>query len=664
MKPELQELTVANPVSLQAGQAWAMTAEGESARRRALDAGVELGEDLTNRRSPRVRWPAGVLSGAVVLLLALPALLFLGDESPQSPSTTSPATTTSVTEDTVPGVEQAFYTAVLRCIAEQTGSDFGPVTVDEEGSLTTRGRRALDAAAEGYPGPYQACLEGATGLTGSLVNQTFALSEGEASILIPSGWISTTDDLTPNVGDPWDRVSIGTYTMVPSVEDDDSCALQALVDLSPDDVFIQILERSGPASATPRPPTYAGRLSGIDEGDFWECMSPEERADLGALRFFDFEHEGHQFYVLLALGAETGEDELHTAELVLDSLVIPPEIAAGWTFTEIAFTIREGSAYAIGDGLLFAWGGAPDRTGELMSDGILVNIDTGAHQPISDAPIAPRGQASVVWTGEEFIVFGGRSFTGSLVDGAAYNPLTGVWRLMAPAPLTPVGNPAAVWIDGKMVVWLPGEEPEPNETPQPILGQLASYDPNTDSWTNLDHPDILVVDADLLAIGGDDLILVGGPNVRLQGFYGGPRPLSATVFDSDTQGWSEPITGPDIAAGLAFLLGDGLAVVTEDGAVHLLSDGAWQSHAQLPNSCGSFDWSATSGGGIAYVKCWGNYLLDGSEASLVLGVQDYGSTLNSVFLTTEDGRLVVMGDADEEELASGIVVFGVYEPED
>jgi hypothetical protein len=393
-------------------------------------------------------------------------------------------------------------------------------------------------------------------------------------------------------------------------------------------------------------------------------MSPQERADLGVLRFLDFEHEGHQFYVLLALGGETGEDELHTAELILDRIVIPPEIAPGWTFTEIPFTIREGSAYAIGGGLLFAWGGAPDRTGELMSDGMLVNIDTGEARPISDAPIEPRGQASAVWTGEEFIVFGGRSFTGSLVDGAAYDPSTGVWRLIAPAPMTPVANPAAVWLVGRMVVWLPGEEPEPNETPQPILGQIASYDLNTDSWTHIDHPDILVVDADLLAIGGDDLILVGGPNVRPQGFYGGLRPLSATVFDPDTRSWSQPITGPDIAAGLAFLLGDELALVTEDGAVHLLSEGAWQSQAQLANSCGSFDWSATSGGGIAYVMCWGNYLLDGSEVLPVLGVQDYGSTLNSVFLATEDGRLVVMGDADEEEFASGIVVFGVYEPED
>jgi hypothetical protein len=662
MRPELQDLATANPVTIEAGETWAVSVEGESARRRALDGETDLADNLSDHRSPRIRWPAAVVSGVLVLLLAVPALFFLGDEAPQTTTTTLPATTTTVTEDT-PGVEQAFYTAVLGCVADQTGYDFGPVTVDEDGSLTTRGRRALDAAAEGYPRPYQACFEQATGLRGSLVTQTFALSDGEATILVPDGWISTTDDLTPNVGDPWDRISIGTFSMVPTLEDGNSCALQALVDLSPDDALIQILERSGPASATPRPPTYAGSLSGIDEGDFWECLSPQERTDLGVLRFLDFEHEGHQFYVLLALGSSTGEDELHTAELILDRIVIRPEIAPGWTFTEIPFTIREGSAYAIGDGWLFAWSGAPDRSGDLRRDGIRVHIDSGAWGTVPAAPIDGRYQPSVVWTGTEFIVFGGHSFTDSLVDGAAYDPATGAWRVIAPAPLTPASSPAAVWTGEEMVVWLAGEDYDPNETAQPGLGQLASYDPNTDSWTRLDHPDLQVVDATLFALGGDDLILVGGPNMRDQGFYGDIRALSATVFDSATQSWSQPITGPNTAGARAFILGDRLAVITED-EVHLLSEGTWQTLAQFTDGCG-FDWAAASGGGNAYLRCGSYYRLDGTETSPILGANDYGytfSTYTSAFLVTGDGRLVVMGDSNEGGLASGIVVFGVYEP--
>jgi hypothetical protein len=394
-------------------------------------------------------------------------------------------------------------------------------------------------------------------------------------------------------------------------------------------------------------------------------MTPEERSDLGTLLFLDFGHEGRQFYVLLALGSETGDDELHTVELMLDRIVIRPEVAPGWTFTEIPFTIREGSGYALGGGWLFAWSGAPDRTGDMRADGMLVNIDTGESRPISDAPIEGRYSPSVVWTGTEFIVFGGHSFTEPLVDGAAYDPATGSWRQIASAPMRPAAYPAAAWTGEEMVVWLAGEDYEPNQTAQPGLGQLASYDVSTGSWTRLDHPDLQVVDATLFALGSDGLILVGGPNMRDQGFYGDIRALSATVFDSATQSWSQPITGPNTAGARAFILGDRLAVITED-EVHLLSEGTWQPLAQFTDGCG-FDWAAASGGGNAYLRCGSYYRLDGTETSPILGANDYGytfSTYTSAFLVPGDGRLVVMGDSNEGGLASGIVVFGVYKPDE
>ena len=582
MKSELQDLAAANPVTIEAGETWAMTAEAESARRLALSGEVDLADDLTSRpRPPRFRWPAAVVSAALVLLLAVPALFFLGDESPQTTTTTLPVTTTSVTEDTIPVEEEPFYTAVLGCVADETGYDFGPVTVDEDGSLTSRGRKALDGAASGYPGPYQACFEETTGLSGSLANQTFALSEGEASILVPDGWISTTDDLTPNIGDPWDRISIGTYPMEPMVADGDSCALRALVDLSPNDVFIQILERDGSASAAPRPPTYAGRLSGLDDGDFWECMSPEERSDLGVLRFLDFGHEGRQFYVLLALGSETGADELHAAELILDRIVIRPKIAPGWTFTEIPFTIREGSTYALGGGWMFAWGGASDgQRNRMPRDGIMVNIDTGEGRLIPDAPIEGRYLPSAVWTGTEMVVFGGHSSTESLVDGAAYNPETGNWRLIAPAPLRPAANPAAVWTGAEMMVWLAGEDSIPTDLPEPAKGQLASYNPTTNSWTILNHPDLEIMDATLL-LYGRNLMLIGGPNMRDVGVFGPSPSLSATVLDISSQVWSQPVIDSGGESARVFMRGDTVAVLRDDGEVHILGDTGWEPFRRI-----------------------------------------------------------------------------------
>jgi len=667
MKADLQDLARANPVTIEAGESWAMTAEGESARRRALDGETEIADHVSDRRSPRIRWPAAVVSGVLVLVLAVPALFFLGDEAPQTTTTTLPATTTSVTEDTVPVGEEPFYTAVLGCVADQTGNDFGPVTVDEDGSLTARGRGALDGAASGYPGPYQECFEEATGLSGSLVNQTFALFEGEASIPLPDGWISTTDDLTPNVGDPEERITISTY---PAAAGGDTCAqvpVQALDDLDPNDLFLQVLERSGPASATRRPPTFAGLIGQIDEGtDLWECMSSDQRSDLGSLQFLDFEHEGRQFYVLLALGSETGEDDLHLVELILDSIVIRPEIAAGWTFTEIPFTIREGSGYALGDGWLFAWGGSPDRSDGLVSEGIMVNVDSGEWRKVPAPPIDTRYLPSVVWTGNEFIVFGGR-YTDSYLDGAAYDPATGTWRLIEPAPFDPAGRPAALWIDDRMVVWLGGEDSEINEMPQPAIGQLASYNPSTNSWATLEHPDVRIVDAVLRTDESGRLSLVGGPNMRDVGVVGGSGPLYTTTYDSSAESWSAPVIDSiSTESARVFESSIGLAVLRDDGEIHGLSETAWETLAAFGDSCW-YDVGATSGGGSSYLRfCGGSYQLDGTAIVPILGADEYGATSStwaSAFLATADGRLVVMGESDVDGIASGIVVFGVYEPE-
>lgn len=100
---------------------------------------------------------------------------------------------------------------------------------------------------------------------------------------------------------------------------------------------------------------------------------------------------------------------------------------------------------------------------------------------IAPSPLAPRGNATAVWTGEEMIVWGGWLFTGGrgsdavevFTDGAAYDPSTDSWRAIPAAPLTGGRSrrpnlPRSVWSGSEMIVW-DGREG-------------ASYSPRSNSW--------------------------------------------------------------------------------------------------------------------------------------------------------------------------------------
>ncbi|MGH9892692.1 MAG: hypothetical protein ACREA0_12015 [bacterium] len=53
-----------------------------------------------------------------------------------------------------------------------------------------------------------------------------------------------------------------------------------------------------------------------------------------------------------------------------------------------------------------------------------------------EAPVEGRYSSTAVWTGTEFVVFGGHSFDESFVDGAAFDPASETWRHIAGAPVS------------------------------------------------------------------------------------------------------------------------------------------------------------------------------------------------------------------------------------
>lgn len=110
-------------------------------------------------------------------------------------------------------------------------------------------------------------------------------------------------------------------------------------------------------------------------------------------------------------------------------------------------------------------------------DGLVVEVT-----PTAAPPIPATQDATVVWTGEEFLVWGGgtgdQANGGVRDEGAAYDPGTDTWRMLAPSPLEARERHTAVWTGEEMVVW-------GGTRHHHGVGGLhdgARYDPETDAW--------------------------------------------------------------------------------------------------------------------------------------------------------------------------------------
>lgn len=110
-----------------------------------------------------------------------------------------------------------------------------------------------------------------------------------------------------------------------------------------------------------------------------------------------------------------------------------------------------------------------------------VNLVSESWRVLTNGPalgtimVSPRYNYAAVWTGTEYLIWGGQDASGPLNSGGRYNPTTDVWTPMslsnAPSPQV---SPAAVWTGTNMVVW--GNN-------GPVRG--GRYNPTTDSWLPL-----------------------------------------------------------------------------------------------------------------------------------------------------------------------------------
>ena len=116
------------------------------------------------------------------------------------------------------------------------------------------------------------------------------------------------------------------------------------------------------------------------------------------------------------------------------------------------------------------WGGGVGTT-LIYGDGAAYDPAADAWRPLAASPLSPPNTEGV-WTGQEFIVWGGRNIvdTKYFAEGAAYDPATDRWRMLPPVDLAARDRIVIEWTGKEVVVWGGG-------TSEVAFGDGAAYDP-------------------------------------------------------------------------------------------------------------------------------------------------------------------------------------------
>ena len=205
------------------------------------------------------------------------------------------------------------------------------------------------------------------------------------------------------------------------------------------------------------------------------------------------------------------------------------------------------------------------------------------------APLEGRAFASMTWTGQEALLWGGLA-DAPLNDGARYDPRNDTWAPLPKGPLRPRYAHAAVWTGDEMVIAGGSDMPgEPDQDTRLTLDDAAAFSPVTARWRllpRLPFPTgagrVFAAEGGLFAIAADR------------------RRAWIAVLTPGAESWTPlDVPRPHIALGsqdgmLHSGLADGELVVWDRGgegdgvAIDLVDPVRWRSIRRAPRPLGAF----------------------------------------------------------------------------
>ncbi|MGO9876500.1 MAG: Kelch repeat-containing protein [Acidimicrobiia bacterium] len=263
----------------------------------------------------------------------------------------------------------------------------------------------------------------------------------------------------------------------------------------------------------------------------------------------------------LTTGPSTATTTPSTTASTEPGEVTAAQLAGGtWSVTPAApIPGRSGASVVWTGHELLVWGGVSGKRGdELHADGAAYNPSTGVWRVLSPSPLSARQGQAAVWTGHEFVIWGGYDdvrdgHLHATANGAAYSPSTNTWQMLPAAPLSPRVYALAVWTGSEVL--LLGGRPANGTASLSNYADAATYDPATQRWQHVAPPETANNDpvswAAALAIGGHRALAWSLWSKRR--FISAQSSTSGGVdlftYDADTNSWTTAAQSPDNVAG-------------------------------------------------------------------------------------------------------------------
>ena len=152
------------------------------------------------------------------------------------------------------------------------------------------------------------------------------LTDVNITVKYPSDWYLAEQSLTPNLGNPHEVLSVGSFPLNSGGPNCAQIPSQALGEMTATDVFVTVQERGAdaiPAGFAPRPDEF-GPIPGSTQNELYECVDEAERADIDAIHWIWFRDQDRFFHVAVAIGEDAAPEDVAAAWKVLDDLIIEP----------------------------------------------------------------------------------------------------------------------------------------------------------------------------------------------------------------------------------------------------------------------------------------------------------------------------------------------------
>jgi hypothetical protein len=271
---------------------------------------------------------------------------------------------------------------------------------------------------------------------------------------------------------------------------------------------------------------------------------------------------------LLALGTLLGGSDERVEpppEATSTTLTRPPlEAPEEWTqMAELPGLPRSRPVAAWTGEELILWrgaGGSSDNCGSasdgsdlcgepMRNDGFSYDPATETWRELPADPLPPGlgswvGEFKGVWTGTEFVVWGGVE-----ASGAAYDPATDTWRSVADGPLSRRRGFAMVWTGTEAII-VGGQPLEVFDAAgnEDFVADAAAYDPFNDDWRTIPSPPELDDSSFSGAVwGGSQLIVARQIVSQVQGEV--VRGSQVDFLDPVADAWRAPVNSDAVLGG-------------------------------------------------------------------------------------------------------------------